>query len=45
MDHVQEYSLYKDETKESLAVIEDSLGKKADKTELEQLQALLQKQL
>ena len=31
--------------KEEMAVLGDSLGKKADKSELEQLQALLQKQL
>lgn len=44
-DHLHEFSAYRDATKKELEVIEDTLSKKAVANELEQLQALLQKQL
>lgn len=44
-DHLHEYANYKDATKEELTDLRDALTRKADKSELEELQALLQKQL
>lgn len=35
VDLVHEFSTYKDATKEELAVMADTLGRKADKSELE----------
>ena len=44
-DQTHEFSEYRDAIKKELEVIADTLSKKADTIELEQLQALLQKQL